>query len=174
MYSDLVQHEPDERERAGYLSMINQVSREVIGTMSDIVWSIDNNRDSLGALVNRIREVAEQLFQPVGVSIDFEAAGLPLDKKLPPEFRQHVFLIAKEALNNAARHAQASRIQIRLSWKKDLLEMTIADNGIGCKAEESSAGNGLRNMQRRADRIGALLRLRNHAGTTVCLEAPLS
>jgi signal transduction histidine kinase/ligand-binding sensor domain-containing protein len=174
MYSDLVQHEPDERERAGYLSMINQVSREVIGTMSDIVWSIDNNRDSLGALVNRIREVAEQLFQPVGVSIDFEAAGLPLDKKLPPEFRQHVFLIAKEALNNAARHAQASRIQIRLSWRKDLLEMTIADNGIGCKAEESSTGNGLRNMQRRADRIGALLRLQNHAGTTVYLEAPLS
>lgn len=173
MYSDLVQQESDEHERAGYLTMINQVSREVIHTMSDIVWSIDSGRDSLGALVNRIREVAEQLFQPKGILIDWEAEGLPSERNLPPALRQHVFLIVKEALNNAARHARATRLQIRFVYTKSLLQLTIADDGIGFPGKDQPRGNGLRNMQRRAERIGAKLQIESNRGTRVQLEVPL-
>ncbi len=57
IYSDLLQNESMRDENKGYLKNINVLSREVVSTMSDIVWSIDNRSDTMGAIIMRMKDL---------------------------------------------------------------------------------------------------------------------
>ena len=82
----------------------------------------------------------------------------------------HLFRIAQEAVRNAARHANASRIELRVSGDDGGLFMSIRDNGVGLPSVTSQgAGMGLRIMAHRANVIGATLEVQSdrHGGTIV-------
>ncbi|HEV3277813.1 MAG TPA: two-component regulator propeller domain-containing protein, partial [Terriglobia bacterium] len=71
-----------------------------------------------------------------------------------------VFYIAREALTNAFRHAEASRIEVELDYQKREFKMTCRDNGRGfdtdaVRANHTNGHWGLRGMAERAGRIGA-------------------
>ena len=78
---------------------------------------------------------------------------------LPPHIEEELYNIAQEALNNALRHAHAKSILVRLDRHERQLELTVEDNGIGFDQDVSSGGMGLRNMQERAEEIGAAFSL---------------
>jgi signal transduction histidine kinase len=85
-----------------------------------------------------------------------------------------LFLIASEATRNAAKHARAHEIVIRLA-DEDGLRITVTDNGTGLSPDaESSSGMGLRIMRHRASLIGAELRWESPAdgGTRVSCHWP--
>lgn len=67
----------------------------------------------------------------------------------------HLFYIAREAVNNAVKHAQAETITIDLSHIKERIRMRIADDGNGMPATLPKSGIGLQIMQYRAKIIGA-------------------
>jgi signal transduction histidine kinase len=66
-----------------------------------------------------------------------------------------LFRIAQEAINNAVRHSQASRITVAFSLEDDVLALEISDNGIGISKAGNTGGSGLDNMRVRARLIGA-------------------
>ncbi|HYG19804.1 MAG TPA: two-component regulator propeller domain-containing protein [Ohtaekwangia sp.] len=169
IYSDLLQNEEIMGESRGYLKNINILSREVVSTMSDIVWSIDNRSDTLGALVMRMKDFATEVLQSKNIDLDFKA---DLNEKVPldPAQKQNIYLIFKEALNNIVKHAAATRVIVMLSNRDGEFSMQISDNGKGCTASISSKGHGLRNMQRRATAIGGQFYIKNTIGTTVLVK----
>jgi signal transduction histidine kinase len=67
-----------------------------------------------------------------------------------PVAAQHLYRIAQEALSNAGRHANASRIMVELSGDDDALLLTVEDDGCGLPAGVSGPGMGLRTMAFRA------------------------
>ena len=73
----------------------------------------------------------------------------------------HLYRIAQEAINNAVRHAEASRIDIIISEINGMVQLEVVDNGQWIEPAENSAGIGLRTMQYRASAIGGQL----HIGT---------
>lgn len=82
----------------------------------------------------------------------------------------HLYRIVQEAVRNAVRHAQASRIVIRISEGKDNLKLQVTDDGVGIHLPPSNHnGIGLRSMQYRASLIGATLDFRaaEQGGTQV-------
>ena len=84
----------------------------------------------------------------------------------------HLYRIAQEAVNNAVRHAGASRIDIVVTEANGLPRLEIADNGTWKEAETNMNGLGMRTMEYRASAIGAHLRAGAHeqGGTrVVCL-----
>jgi signal transduction histidine kinase len=81
--------------------------------------------------------------------------------------RQHLYLIVKEAMTNAARHANAARVLVAIGLNGSQLQIRVEDDGVGWQ-RGNPEGNGLRNMQRRAARIGAQLDFRTQTGA--CLE----
>jgi signal transduction histidine kinase len=100
----------------------------------------------------------------------------PKDVALENNFTAtQLYLIACEAVHNAARHSGASEIVIRLE-RSDRLMMTVHDNGRGIPAGKSATGNGkssglgLRIMQHRAGLVGASFKLESSAenGTQIC------
>ncbi|MDQ3768637.1 MAG: ATP-binding protein [Actinomycetota bacterium] len=95
---------------------------------------------------------------------------------LPPLVAAHATRIAGEALTNAVRHAGAQRIKVELGGSRQLLRITVRDDGRGLPEELRPGSNGLRSMRERAATIGGTLEV-EHAdggGTVVALEVPLN
>jgi signal transduction histidine kinase len=67
-----------------------------------------------------------------------------------PEVAQHLYRIAQEALSNAARHAQASRIRVEFRGTDSELTLQVEDDGVGLPAASPAGGMGLRTMRYRA------------------------
>jgi signal transduction histidine kinase len=101
-------------------------------------------------------------------------------RPLPDEVLGNLLRIGQEAVANAAKHAKASRITIRLRYDLDEVSLEIADNGRGF--DPGTAGSpqdghfGIQGMKERATRVQARLELDSvaGAGTTVTVRVPLS
>ncbi len=167
IYSDLLRSENNEHERSTYLSRIGTMSREIVSTMSDIVWSIDNGSDSAGALMLRMKDFATEIFQPKNIEFDFKVSGINEKTIVDPVLRQNIYLVFKEAINNIVKHAAASRVMIEISKDAKTFTMILTDNGKGFEPQQHSRGNGLRNMERRARAIHGHLTFTHQGGTKV-------
>lgn len=174
MYSDLLKSESEKNQKEHYIENIHQTSREVVSTMSDIVWSIDSESDTLGALVQRLRDVGANLFDGQYTAVQVRINGMDERKSLSPDIRQNIFRIAKEAMNNTAKYANADRVDILFEYKKPDLKITIRDNGKGFEESKIKPGNGLKNMRKRAQSIGGHLMIESsNQGTSVTLNINL-
>ncbi len=136
------------------LSSIAGIARESATAMSDIVWAISPERDTLDDMVRKMRDHAEEVFESRDISLmlDLPDAG-PV--KIGVDLRRDLYLIFKEAVNNAARHSRCSRVSIMLRIADQRLILEVVDNGNGFDPDAESDGNGLTSMRRRAARLGA-------------------
>jgi signal transduction histidine kinase len=130
--------------------------------------------DDLG-FVLALQGLAESTAARAGLQLDFDAPK-SLDE-VAPEVEQCVYRVAQEALTNVARHAHASRVQVRLNRADGRLTMTIADDGCGFDpAAVNGAHYGLKGMRERVEMMGGTLEVASvhqqgtTQGTTVRLE----
>ncbi|MCA8829632.1 sensor histidine kinase [Hymenobacter pini] len=133
-------------------------SRAAASTMRDIVWSIDAQADTVGALLDRMRDHLDQTAAAAGLETELITHGLSDQEALSPELRQHLYLVFKEAVTNAVRHAQhATMLRVVLTRQQGHLLLTIDDDGRS-SGTAARSGMGLRNMQQRAAALrGTLL-----------------
>jgi signal transduction histidine kinase len=90
------------------------------------------------------------------------------------ERRQHILQIAREALTNVARHAQAQGVEVRLRYGLNALQLSISDDGVGLSALPINKGQGLRNIRERARLVGGMLDVDTapNKGMTLILTVP--
>ncbi|APW37292.1 hypothetical protein RD110_08875 [Rhodoferax koreense] len=82
--------------------------------------------------------------------------------------------VAQEALTNVLKHARAKNVRIELRQRGPMLELEVADDGVGHARPEQGAGRGIGNMRARARQLGGDLDLRSGAGgTRVLLRLPV-
>jgi ligand-binding sensor domain-containing protein/signal transduction histidine kinase len=164
------------------LTEIADSARAVVDSMSDIVWAIDPRLDDLSNVVFRVREFASDLLG--GAGIQWQLAGQPeFDKvKLSPHQRRQLFLIFKEAINNAARHAGCNSVSLSLALLNNQVIGEIRDDGRGFavtsvpeKPGEGRGGHGLENIRKRAAQLGGQLTIDSSPGrgSTIKVEFPL-
>lgn len=147
--------EPDQVRDS--VRQIGQMSRQIVTTMDDIVWSIDARNDTMGDLLDRMQDYAANVLGHQGIEPHFHFEGLDTARSLPLETRQNLYLILKEAVNNAAKHSRARNMHISLVNKDRRFTMSIRDDGRGFPESTRAGSHGLRNMRMRAERIGATL-----------------
>ena len=128
--------------------------------------------DGLGDALRHLAEESRALFQK-DVEFYIEREGRPRD----PVTAEHVYLIAQEAIHNAAKHANASRIVITLDYDDQGGLLTIEDNGAGWPEQPVSkdVGSGLRIMRHRAELFGGRLQLARapNGGASVICRFPV-
>jgi ligand-binding sensor domain-containing protein/signal transduction histidine kinase len=158
-----------------HLGTIADISRELVDSMSDIVWAVNPRRDSLLDLTQRMRAFATELFSAQGVSLQFEAPADGAALRVPTGLRRQVFLVFKEAVTNAASHSGCRRAQVALTVAQGTLSLTVADDGRGLGAPNGD-GHGLATMAARARALRGELAVESSpgAGTRVVLRAPLA
>src|SRR5207253_3601430 len=133
-----------DESRANPLEAIADIARESVTSMSDIVWAIDPERDSLRDLTRKMRQHADEVFTLRNIDLEFNAPDSVRNLKLGVDVRRDFLLIFKEAVNNAARHSQCSRVQIDFRAEGSVLLLAISDNGIGFDPSATGEGHGLK------------------------------
>ncbi|NUN47194.1 hypothetical protein HUU58_16095, partial [bacterium] len=93
MYSELVQETDDPKETKPMLKAIGDLSRNVISSMSDIVWSIDARNDRVTDLNLRMQNFAHDLLGRKNITVKFESTGMDEAITLPVLVKQNVYLI---------------------------------------------------------------------------------
>lgn len=129
--------------------------------------------DDLG-LEAALRWLSRSQGDASGLDIGVEVEALP---PLDPDLQTLLFRVAQEALNNIARHAQATTVLIRVVARGGLLQLQVADDGRGCDPAQAlqSGGSGLGGMRERLRLYDGRLELRSvpGEGTRVRAVVPL-
>jgi ligand-binding sensor domain-containing protein/two-component sensor histidine kinase len=175
LLSEVAQRRPAAEQRAEPLAEIANLSRELVDSMSDIVWAIDPEQDRLGDLSHRMRRFASDLFSRNGSQVRIDLPEEDQNPHIGAHIRRHVFLIFKESLHNAARHSCCTEVDLKLRLAGGWLELSIADDGRGFDLGNAGRGHGLTSMRRRAGLLGGDLAVESApgCGTKVRLRAPL-
>lgn len=147
---------------------LNQAIGDVRQYVSDLHPAEFNGdlRSSLDALVRLFTDSSTASFSFSG---DLDTTHLE------PAVAFELFLLAREALSNVQRHAEASSVVVVLDEEDDGLVLKVEDDGVGFDLANAPPGHfGLRNMRRRADALGAQLELLSSpgSGTVVCVHVP--
>jgi signal transduction histidine kinase len=134
-------------------------------SLDEIVWAINPEHDTLEGLVEYLSGSADEFLEDTEIRSRLKAPAVLPPCAIPADVRHDLFLAFKEALNNAAKHAHASEIQIQFQAEAGQFHIIIADNGIGFDPESPrGGGNGLNNMRRRMEGLGGQFELRSRTG----------
>ncbi|MCA1623286.1 MAG: histidine kinase [Acidobacteria bacterium] len=152
------------------LNSIAEISRESVGSMSDIVWAINPKRDSVLELVRRMRLHVEESFLEKGVRVKFNAPEDGAAIKLSMDVRRELYLIFKEAVSNAARHSDCKNIEVNFELERGAIFLQITDDGKGFDTLQMTGGNGLENMRSRAAKNGGNCSIESEAGRGTILK----
>ena len=161
---------------SSYLSKITDNSQRMMEAMDDIVWSIKPDNDTMQRVVVRMREYATNLLEAKEIKLNFFVENDILELKLDMEARRDLFLIFKEAINNAAKYSKCCDVAISLTKDDNCLKLKIVDNGIGFKVNQIDKGNGIDNMKKRAVALKGRIQLKSelNKGTSIILIVPVS
>ena len=180
LQAELLQHRTDDEKLRQRLQTVGEAGRNAMSKMSDVIWSIDSRRDNIGNLLQRMQEHADEVLLPLDIRYEFKATGFIIEQELPGNIRQDLYFIYKEAVNNIARHSDATFVEIELEQYAQTFEMFIRDNGSGKKKEANptysnnrftpKTGQGKDNMRMRAQRLRAELTIDDRQGYTLTLR----
>jgi ligand-binding sensor domain-containing protein len=171
--SEVARLEPAPRQ--GMLSEIATISRELVDSMSDIVWTIKPENDHLSNLVSRMRRFASDVLGGRNIALEFHSEVEDHDLRTSTEIRREIYLIFKESVNNIARHSGARQATIELELAKSELVLRVSDDGRGFDPVSNHGGNGLAHMRKRAAELKSTFELCSAPGegTTITLRVPL-
>jgi len=160
-----------ERDCPGLLGPANEVIalvNQTIDSTRRLARGLLPVSSEQGGLLAALRGLADRSHGQYGLEVRFNADSWP-ELSLDETKASHLFRIAQEALTNAARHAQASIVEIALKLTDDQFRLKIADNGCGMpNSAGAAAGLGTKIMAHRASIIGARFEImRNPGGGTI-------
>jgi signal transduction histidine kinase/ligand-binding sensor domain-containing protein len=155
--------------RVDNLELVDQTLAEASAGLRDIIWLLDDSRDTYADFVERINRFARPITDAKGIRLQPTMDPQHGDRALGKAEKKTFFLIAKEAINNSIKHSDCSTITYEIKSNGDAHVLIVADDGKGFDTGTANAGNGLGNMKYRADRIGYRLELESSAGKGVRL-----
>jgi signal transduction histidine kinase/ligand-binding sensor domain-containing protein len=117
-----------------------------------------------GDIAQAVREVARELTSGGQPRVEVAVHGAP--RRLSVAAEHHLFRIAQEALTNAVRHAEASRVAVSLAFAGGGVELAVSDDGRGIPSGKPEGGFhfGLSGMRERARALGSRLEVESAPG----------
>lgn len=141
------------------VNKIAKYSATMVENMSEIIWAMNSRYDNIEGLIGYMRRYSTEFLEDHQIDLQFSFEGNGVLKPISGEKRRNIFLVVKEILNNTAKYSGASKVQIRINTE-NLLEIMIREEG-GKGFDFSSkieTGNGLFNIKKRIDVIGASIK----------------
>lgn len=166
IFSDVVKTQiGDSRPQA--VSMLEKISvnaSQLSENMQDIIWTIKRDHDRLEDLVARMREFGLKLCDAKDIAFKVHVSDSFRTSRLNLEERRNLYLIFKEALNNSVKYSGCTEISLFITQQGKRLKMVIQDNGKGFSETMIKKGNGLGNMDKRAQEINGHARIESAEG----------
>ncbi|MFT3678001.1 MAG: triple tyrosine motif-containing protein [Chitinophagaceae bacterium] len=154
-----------------HLTNIEESLTQTSAGLRDMIWILDDSKDTVEELVARIKKFAHPLCLAKNIELSCTIESDKIEDLVTKSEKRNLLLIAKEVINNAIKYANSSKIELTLSIKAKRKKLVIRDNGDGFDTASASAGNGLKNIQHRASQLRWLLVIEsNQQGTVVTIE----
>lgn len=144
-----------EAERS--FGIMQQSTSEMVTKLNDIVWLVSPDEDSLEKFVRKLVKYAEDMVAAKKMKIQVTIPDNFDDINMPLEAKKNIYLFCKEAINNAVKYSNGTLLKLEIVRINNQLEFSVTDNGQGFDEVTVRRGNGLNNMQKRADEVGANL-----------------
>ncbi|MBD1363004.1 tetratricopeptide repeat protein [Mucilaginibacter sp. ZT4R22] len=153
---------------------ISDAVNGLIRQMNEVIWMMNNERDTLESLVAYLRAACGEMLDAAGIAMIFKVPDKVPDVILTQEVRRNMYLAVKEAVHNACKHSGANTVTIAILTEKGLA-VSVQDNGRGLATAGTALGNGLGNMRQRMENIGGNFEMVSEAGTTLLrFSVPIS
>jgi signal transduction histidine kinase len=154
-----VKQNRNDKDFTSVLDYVENNAKQIYEGTRDFIWSIDTKSGNLQEIVFYIKDFGERLF--TDTQTNFFVVQNISDQRIPitlqDGYGRHMVLFSKEALTNVYKHAKATNVWFRVFYDNGDVYIAIEDDGIGFQ-ESYREGNGLRNLEKRANRIGGQLR----------------
>lgn len=164
----------NEEHKASYLESISSNVTEVVTKLDDLVWRINPKYDSMESVISRLTGYAEPFAWAKGITLSLEADEVSTSIKLPADSRHHLFMVLKELINNAIKHAACTAIKINFYCRENNLQIVVEDNGKGFDADAfNKHRNGLHNIEQRVRAMNGIMEMTTVKGTSIDIRIPV-
>ena len=160
----------------GHVEKARTLARQSLGEARRSVQALRPSSLENSHLQDAVAKLAREWSETSGVEATFETVGAPVP--LTPELEVSLFRVAQEALTNVAKHANAKRVAITVSYFDDLVVLDVRDDGSGFDVEHARLasgrdghGFGLSSMGQRVHRIGGRLEIESATGSGTAVSA---
>ena len=165
----------DVAKKDDILQRMSSNAKETMEKMSDLVWTIKPEEAEGSNLKQRMERFAYEICSAKNIDVTLELDKLDT-KDLTMDQRKNMYLIFKEAVNNAVKYSGTEKLFISAANGNNILTMIVKDQGRGFDMRYVRKGNGLDNIEMRAASIGGKLTIDSEPGrgTMVKLTMPLT
>lgn len=157
-----------------HLNRLSQTAREAVVSLDEIVWAINPRHDNVNSLIEYIGQQTIDQLHETNIRCRLEFPPHIPELSVSADLRHQLFLMTREAVNNAVKYANASEITLSAHMLGKCIEIVVSDNGKGFD-ETQVSGNGLRHMKERAQELegSCLIDSRPGSGTRITFKIPL-
>jgi signal transduction histidine kinase len=150
----------------------------MVSKLEEIVWAMDPQHDSLGALVSYLSFFADRFLGLANIRLVISTSEDVASLGVEARVRHQLFLGFKEAMANIVKHSGAKEVQLAVRVEDQSLCVVVSDDGSGLGQPDPTSGahEGLANMRRRMDKLGGQFEITAETGrgTTVKFSVPLN
>lgn len=136
------------------MKKIGTTTGNISDAMSGIIWTLQDEKPEFSHIIQRLRSFASRLTESQNSSLKIEIDPEMNTMNFSALQLKHLYLIVKEALNNATKYAGQCDINLAFLKENNKLHVIIKDSGKGCNLEEIELGNGLKNIRERVKEMG--------------------
>ncbi|MBC7524863.1 MAG: tetratricopeptide repeat protein [Flavobacterium sp.] len=159
------------------LESISDFTKDTIVELRDTIWAMNNSEITFDELRSRILnfiEKAKAVKENIVFKFDVDASLTHY--KFTSVTAMNIYRIIQEAVNNSIKYANASQISVNAISAENQLNITVLDNGKGFDVDQAILGNGLNNIKKRADELGATIKITSEIekGTQINLIIPMT
>jgi signal transduction histidine kinase len=175
----VLEHLPSNSMLVRPLSTIKQLASAGTTQVREAIFALSSTEIQEGGLIGMLNTLIQNLRESSSIEVDLVVADWAVP--LPSHIEHTLFTIAREALSNVHRHAQASIVIVTVQVTSGQAMLVVQDNGIGLPPQvfQTYRGNamhlGLKGMHHRVDELGGQLLLVNgeESGLIVKAVVPL-
>lgn len=168
---------PEDSAARARLDQLCERARNVSQALEEVLWVVNSKHDTVRDFCSYVCKYAQSFLSPTPIRCRLDVQPEMPSSELDLPVRRGLFLAVKEALNNAAKHSQATELFLRISCEDDKLVVVVEDNGRGFDASLlTGERNGLSNMQQRLAEMGGACQVFSEpgAGCRVEFKMPLA
>lgn len=170
MLSQMATQQDSEAKHKDILERMSSNAKETMDRMGDIVWMIKPGETEAGSLKQRMERFAYEICGSRNIELKMQLDELE-KLKLTMEQRKNIWLIFKEAINNAVKYSSTHKMEVTAAVQNKEMTLVVKDFGTGFNISVVKKGNGLDNMKQRAKELNGELKMQSNAneGTTIKL-----
>lgn len=153
------------------ISSFTQVSQNAL---NDIIWMANSENDNFKSTLGRMHYIAMEILESKNIRLEVEADSSVEEFHLEMDKRRNLYLVFKEAINNIAKHAEATAVDVRIFRNNQQLHLVVQDDGKGFETaytdRHDSKHNGLVNMRKRAEALYGTITIESCEGSGTRIE----